>query len=114
MNRDGPSTSLRLGVAWAQQLGTMPDDGKGHGTTRTTFGDQPLGGRKSAPAFGFGAATREQANKVFVSQEHTLIATGGMASPSSTFRPETLPRLKAMKHSSTGCFEHTSPRRCWC
>ena len=33
------------------------------------------------PAFGFGAATREQAGKVFVSQEHTALATAGSHSP---------------------------------
>jgi hypothetical protein len=37
--------------------------------------------KKVAPAWGFGSATRDQANKLFVSQEHTLIATGGMHSP---------------------------------
>jgi hypothetical protein len=36
-------------------------------TTRTTFGkEHPL--YKSAGAFSFGAATRDQANKLFVSQ----------------------------------------------
>jgi len=42
---------------------------------------QCIAAKKSAPSYGFGSATREQANKLFVSQEHTLIATGGTASP---------------------------------
>jgi len=50
-------------------------------TTRSTFGDQPLGRRKTAPAFSFGSSSREQASKVFVSQEHTALATAGMHSP---------------------------------
>ena len=50
-------------------------------TTRTTFGDQPLGSRKSQPSFSFGKSTREQAGKVFVSQEHTALATAGTHSP---------------------------------
>lgn len=48
-------------------------------TTRTTFGDQPT--RTSAPSFGFGSSSREQAGKVFVSQEHTALATAGKGSP---------------------------------
>lgn len=53
----------------------------GTGTTRSMLGEQPSSVKKSAPAFGFGSASREQVNKCFVSQEHTLIATGGMHSP---------------------------------
>ena len=51
----------------------------GTGTTRSMLGDQPL--KKSAPAYGFGAATRAVAQKVFVSQEHTALATAGTQSP---------------------------------
>ena len=47
----------------------------------STFGGQKSSSRRTAPAFGFGAATREVANKVFVSQEHTALATAGMHSP---------------------------------
>ena len=47
----------------------------------STFGAQKSSSRRTAPAFGFGAATREVANKVFVSQEHTSLATAGMHSP---------------------------------
>jgi len=47
----------------------------------STFGSNVSSRRRTAPAFGFGAATREVANKVFVSQEHTALATAGMHSP---------------------------------
>ena len=47
----------------------------------STFGGQKSSSRRTAPAFGFGAATREVANKVFVSQEHTALATAGLHSP---------------------------------
>jgi len=50
-------------------------------TTRTTFGDQPLSVKASAPCFGFGSSSREVAQKVFVSQEHTALATAGKQSP---------------------------------
>lgn len=49
--------------------------------TRTSFGKQKLSTSKSNPAFGFGVATREVAGKVFVSQEHTALATAGTHSP---------------------------------
>ena len=47
----------------------------------STFGSQMSSRRRSAPSFGFGAATREVANKIFISQEHTALATAGMHSP---------------------------------
>ena len=47
----------------------------------STFGGQKSSSRRTAPSFGFGAATREVANKVFVSQEHTALATAGLHSP---------------------------------
>lgn len=50
-------------------------------TTRSTLGDQPMSTKKSAPCYGFGSSTREQAGKVFVSQEHTALATAGTQSP---------------------------------
>lgn len=49
--------------------------------SRTTFGDQPSSVKPSAPKYGFGAASRGTAQKVFVSQEHTALATAGMHSP---------------------------------
>ena len=52
-----------------------------HMTTRSTFGDQPLSRKKSSPAYGFGAASREVSQKVFVSQEHTQKQTAGVGSP---------------------------------
>jgi len=48
-------------------------------TTRSTFGDQPT--KKSFPSYGFGTGSRAQANKLFISQQHTLKATGGTHSP---------------------------------
>ena len=55
--------------------------GTGHGTTLTTFGAQPSSIKKSAPAYGFGAATRSVAQKVFVSQAHTIKIAAGTGSP---------------------------------
>ena len=51
------------------------------GTMKSTMGAQALGRYKSQPIYGFGANTREQAQKVFVSQEHTALATAGKAGP---------------------------------
>ncbi len=48
---------------------------------KSSFGPQALGARRTAPAFGFGTATRDQVGKVFVSQEHTALATAGTHSP---------------------------------
>jgi len=50
-------------------------------TTRSTFGDQPLSVKKSAPAFGFGSSSRDTAAKVFVSQQHTIKSHQGRGSP---------------------------------
>ena len=47
----------------------------------STFGNQGSSSRRTAPAYGFGASTREVANKLFISQEHTALATAGMHSP---------------------------------
>lgn len=54
---------------------------RGRGTTRSMLGEQPSSAKKSAPAYGFGTGSRAQANKLFVSQEHTQLATAGMHSP---------------------------------
>lgn len=56
------------------------------GTMRSTMGQQPLGRYKSSPIYGFGASTREQAQKVFVSQEHTALATAGKAGPGPIYQ----------------------------
>ena len=45
------------------------------------LGEQPSSTKHSAPAFGFGKSTRATAAKVFVSQEHTALATAGLHSP---------------------------------
>ena len=43
--------------------------------------NQSLAMKRRAPAFGFGSSTRAQVNKLFVSQEHTQLATAGTDSP---------------------------------
>ena len=58
-------------------------------TTRSTFGTQPLSVKRTSPAFGFGACSREQANKLFVSNTHTMLATAGTHSPGPVY---TLPK----------------------
>ena len=52
---------------------------------RSTLGKQSYSKFKSEPSFGFGVATREQAGKVFVSQEHTALATAGTTSPGAIY-----------------------------
>lgn len=42
---------------------------------------QSLGVRRTSPAWGFGAATREAVNKLFISQAHTLTIMHGQLSP---------------------------------
>ena len=42
---------------------------------------QGLGVRRSAPSYGFGVASRDVANKVFVSQQHTITVKYGTNSP---------------------------------
>ena len=44
-------------------------------------GKQPDGRKRDPPVISFGTATRQQVNKLFVSNAHTLIATGGVDSP---------------------------------
>lgn len=46
----------------------------------TMFGSQPVSKRPSAPAYGFGTASRAQANKVFMSKDHAK-TSGGAHSP---------------------------------
>lgn len=50
-------------------------------TTRSMLGDQPMSTKKSSPSYGFGTSSREVAKKVFVSQQHTILATAGLHSP---------------------------------
>lgn len=50
-----------------------------HGA-RTMFGEQCMSKRVSAPAFGFGTASRTQVNKLYMSKEHSK-TTGGQHSP---------------------------------
>eukprot|EP00322_Chrysochromulina_rotalis_P002286 CAMPEP_0115837084 /NCGR_PEP_ID=MMETSP0287-20121206/5039_1 /TAXON_ID=412157 /ORGANISM="Chrysochromulina rotalis, Strain UIO044" /LENGTH=311 /DNA_ID=CAMNT_0003290585 /DNA_START=17 /DNA_END=952 /DNA_ORIENTATION=+ len=57
----------------------MADNPKG--TTYSTFGQQSLGGKASAPSFGFGSNSRDKQNNVFISQEHMAIQCAGKNSP---------------------------------
>jgi len=52
---------------------------------------QGLGVRRTAPSFGFGASTRDDANKVFVSQQHTMTIRYGLLSPGPQTDSYTLP-----------------------
>lgn len=47
----------------------------------STFGDQRLGGHHSAPSYSLGASTREQAQKIFLTQKHMELAMAGKGSP---------------------------------
>ena len=46
------------------------------GGTRTMLGTQVNSRKASAPCYGFGSSTREDREKVFVSQEHAALAVG--------------------------------------
>ena len=50
-------------------------------TTYSTFGSQALSVKKSAPSVGFGTSTRKQAQRVFITQEHMMLACAGKESP---------------------------------
>ena len=50
-------------------------------TTYSTFGNQALSAKKSAPSAGFGTASREQAQKLFLTQKHMELACAGRGSP---------------------------------
>ena len=47
--------------------------------TRSTFGAQPLSRRRTSPQYGFGSSSREDQEKVFITQEHAELNTGGPA-----------------------------------
>ena len=57
-----------------EQSTEKPNVKWGVGGTRTTLGPQVSSRRSSAPIYGFGTCTREQQNRVFVSQEHAALA----------------------------------------
>lgn len=57
------------------------EEDRGKGASRSMLGDQPSSSKKSAPMYGFGTSSRATAAKVFVSQEHTALATAGLHSP---------------------------------
>ena len=50
-------------------------------TTYSTFGNQVLSAKKSAPSAGFGTASRAQAQKLFLTQKHMELACAGRGSP---------------------------------
>jgi len=50
-------------------------------TTYSTFGNQHLGGKESAPSYGFGTNSRDKQAAVFISQEHMALACAGKCSP---------------------------------
>lgn len=54
----------------------MSDD-RPVGGTRTTLGPQASSQRRSPPIYGFGTSTREHRERVFISQEHAALSTGG-------------------------------------
>ena len=54
-------------------------------TTRSMFGDQVYSKRRSAPMFGFGSSTRNQAAKVFLSAEHAKLSTPGFSPGPSAY-----------------------------
>ena len=44
--------------------------------SRTMFGEQCQSKRPSAPAYGFGTASREHANKLYMSKDHAKLSSG--------------------------------------
>ena len=54
-------------------------------TTRSMFGGQVHSKRRSAPSFGFGSSTRNQAAKVFLSSEHAKLSTPGFSPGPSAY-----------------------------
>ena len=49
--------------------------------TKSMLGDQAVSRRRSAPKYGFGSSTRQQAAKVFMSQEHAKLAPPAASTP---------------------------------
>ena len=84
----------------ANRLSRLPD----HASPRTSDAGSPrfsvgssassqdLNMRRCAPSYGFGAASRDTANKLFISQQHTLSIMHGRESPGPA-------RYKAMPHT---------------
>ena len=72
--------SANGGDVWAQPKQRKPGLDTGM-ISNKGYSKQSIAVKKQAPRYGFGSATRDQANKLFVSQEHTILATGGKDSP---------------------------------
>lgn len=78
---------------------------------RSTLGTQISSSRTSAPSYGFGSASREQASKLFVSSEHSKLAGGKNASPGPAVyeQPSTLgPRASPIRHATLASPQHRS------
>lgn len=56
-----------------------------HLYTRSMFGEQAASRRRSAPSFGFGSSTRNQAAKVFLSSDHAKLSTPGFSPGPSAY-----------------------------
>jgi len=68
-----------MGGGGAQAEGAAAPALRPPGGTLSTLGTHPT--KESAPNFGFGTSTRENREKVFVSQEHAALASGSVRSP---------------------------------
>ena len=55
------------------------------GQIKSMLGAQPSSQHMSFPSYGFGSGTRDQANKVFVSHEHSKLATTGVSPGPASF-----------------------------
>ena len=81
---------MSTGALWSltvdRRRATMP---------KSSFGSQSYSQRGTAPSYGFGAATRECASRVFVSPEHSLSGQFGELGPGPAadyaFSPAILP-----------------------
>jgi hypothetical protein len=58
------------------------------GGTRSTFGEQTTSRRRSSPSFGFGSATRNQQQKVYVSKEHSELGSRGTRTPGPVYQTQ--------------------------
>jgi len=73
------------------------------GGTRTMLGPQMSSKKKSAPIYGMGSGTREQQEKVFISQEHAALTPNPHASPGPAVyeqRDSVGPQVNGVKESA--------------
>ena len=88
-----PPLTARPGTARARQTKAAAEDPWGPARAKRKpaldtgvfdkrgYSKQSLAVKKSAPNYGFGSGTRDQVNKLFISQEHTLTIQYGKESP---------------------------------